>query len=102
MNQNKDQLFETGNLVVTTNCLAKLEGDNEFDETRQFLIRHISGDWGDLCEEDKQVNKMSLETGARLMSTYKTSSGTEVWVITDAVAPSGHRETTTILLPEDY
>lgn len=102
MDKEKDQLFEMGQMVVTGNCLNKLEADGEFEETREFITRHISGDWGDLCKEDKQVNKEALETGDRLMSAYKTSSGTDVWVITDAVSQSGHREVTTVLLPEDY
>jgi hypothetical protein len=28
-----------------------------------FLDRHIQGDWGEVCEEDKRVNDQALATG---------------------------------------
>ena len=56
------------------------------------------GDWGDLCDEDRNENRLSLEQGFRLLSSYRTCAGdTKVWVITEA-----DRSVTTILLPEEY
>jgi len=34
------------------------------------LTRHISGDWGDLCDEDKQVNEAAISSGERVFSKY--------------------------------
>ena len=61
------------------------------------LNRHANGDWGDLCEEDRELNEWSVEHTARLMSRYSTDDGTCFWIITE-----WDRSVTTILLPEEY
>ena len=33
-------------------------------------MRHASGDWGDVCEEDRQENEFALENELRLFSVY--------------------------------
>ncbi len=40
---------------------------------------------------------MALITGARLFSSYRSTTGTKFWIITEA-----DRTSTCILLPEDY
>jgi hypothetical protein len=88
-------LFDLGQLVATPGALAALEktGQNAMD----FLSRHVRGDWGELPEEDKTENQFSLEKGFRLLSSYRTTSGDKIWVITEA-----DRSHTTLLLPEEY
>jgi len=88
-------LFDPGFLVATPGALAALEksGENAVD----FLSRHITGDWGDIPEEDREVNELSLARGFRLVSTYRTTAEDKIWVITEA-----DRSVTTILLPEEY
>jgi hypothetical protein len=61
------------------------------------LSRHVIGDWGDVCEEDKKANNHALKDGSRLLSKYRDSRGTKFWIITEA-----DRSATTVLLPEDY
>jgi hypothetical protein len=61
------------------------------------IMRHEMGDWGEICEEDRQENELSLVEGFRLMSVYRTANGTKFWIITEA-----DRSVTTVLLPEDY
>ena len=63
----------------------------------EFLSRHVRGDWGELPREDKDENKLSLEKGFRLLSSYRTIAGDRLWVITEA-----DRSVTTLLLPEEY
>jgi len=36
-----------------------------------FLSRHVTGDWGEIPEEDRKENQFSLEKGFRLMSSYR-------------------------------
>jgi hypothetical protein len=65
-----------------------------------LLARHVFGDWGDLCTEDKESNERALAQGGRLLSSYEAGLGrdaTKVWVITEA-----DRSSTTFLLPEEY
>jgi hypothetical protein len=58
-------LFPAGQIVATPGALALLE---EAKKTPlEFLSRHLRGDWGDLCQEDKTENELSLKYGFRLM-----------------------------------
>jgi len=89
-------LFSLGQVVATPGALAALEKAGQ--GPKEFLHRHVHGDWGDLCEEDRRENQFSLERGFRLLSSYRTNAGdTTVWIITEA-----DRSVTTILLPEEY
>lgn len=91
----KSPLFPLGRVVATPGALAALEkaGQGPLD----FLSRHVHGDWGDLCEEDRRENQFSLEQGFRLLSSYRILAGVKLYVITEA-----DRSVTTILLPEEY
>jgi hypothetical protein len=62
-----------------------------------FLSRHVTGDRGDIPEEDRKENQFSLEKGFRLMSSYLTGANEVVWVITES-----SRSRTTLLLPSEY
>jgi hypothetical protein len=63
----------------------------------EFLRRHMSGDWGELSDEDVRENEFSLKEGLRLLSAYQTGKGQKLWIITEA-----DRSATTILLPSEY
>ena len=82
----QEPLFSLGQLVATPGALAALEkaGQGPLD----FLSRHVHGDWGDLCEEDRQENQFSLERGFRLLSSYRTLADVKLYVITKQTAPS--------------
>ena len=87
------QLFETGRILATPGALG-MEDDGV--NLCEYLQRHLAGDWGDLCEEDKQENELSLKQGFRLLSAYDTQGG-RLWIITEA-----DRSVTTFLRPEEY
>jgi hypothetical protein len=91
----KKPLFDLGQLVATPGALTVLEKSGQ--NAMQFLSRHVTGDWGDIPEEDRKENQFSLEKGFRLMSSYRTTAGDVVWVITE-----GTRSHTTLLLPDEY
>jgi hypothetical protein len=88
-------LFPSGRLLATPDALALLEQTNQ--SPLEFLSRHLRGDWGDLCQEDKTENELSLKYGFRLMSSYPITDTEKLWVITEA-----DRSVTTLLLPEEY
>ena len=87
------QLFEPGQILATPGALGIAErGINLLP----YLIRHLKGDWGELCEDDKKENDFSVKNGFRILSAYNTPGG-RLWVITEA-----DRSVTTFLLPEEY
>jgi hypothetical protein len=88
-------LFDLGQLVATPGALAALEKSGE--SPMDFLTRHVTGDWGEIPEEDKKENQFSLDRGFRLMSSYRTNANDVVWVITES-----SRSHTTLLLASEY
>jgi len=87
-------LFPLGQIVATPGALEAL---TRADQTpNEFLLRHVSGDWGDLQAHDLAENMYSLKHGFRVMSTYRTKTGDTLWLITEA-----GRASTTLLLPEE-
>jgi hypothetical protein len=85
--------FELGRLLITPHAQDELDPADVFDG----IQRHSTGDWGELDEEDRQENELSLREGFRLISAYIARNGTRFWVITEA-----DRSSTTVLLPPDY
>jgi len=85
--------FCFGEIVVTTNADAKIDPEDSY----RCVNRHLSGDWGDLCAEDKDANEQALQFGGRLFSAYHDRKGVKFWIITES-----DRSATTVLLPDDY
>jgi hypothetical protein len=83
-----------GKVVATPGALKLFmeSGGHPFD----YLARHATGDWGDLCAFDRRQNETALRDGYRVFSSYDVPAG-KVWIITEA-----DRSVTTILLPEEY
>jgi len=92
--------FNLGRLLATPGALSALEQSGQ--SPSEFLSRHAVGDWGDLCDDDKQANDNALVDGSRLLSAYRTTKGIKLWIITEAADDEGHRAATTTLLPRDY
>ena len=88
-------LFALGQTLATPGALSALAEAEK--EPLELLYRHVTGDWGDLPEEDIEENRLSVEKGFRIFSSYELETGAKVWVITE-----WDRSVTTILLPEDY
>ena len=83
--------------VVMTQDIARFMDEKEFYmKVMECLNRHVSGDWGSVCEEDKAENDRALESGDRILSAYETSHG-KIWIITE-----WDRSVTTILFPSEY
>jgi len=84
-------------LLQNVNVTAGAADELAWEDIMLALQRHSAGDWGDVCEEDRQENDRALQNGARILSSFCTPAGVKFWIITDA----GH-ETTTVLLPSEY
>lgn len=87
--------FPFGRIVSTPGALAAVEHSAE--ELLSFLQRHARGDWGEVCDDDRKENELSLQHGFRLLSAYTLKSGVKVWIITES-----DRSSTCVLLPEEY
>jgi hypothetical protein len=92
--------FCLGQVVATPGAIEAMEASGQ--DAAFFLARHASGDWGEVCPEDWQLNQESLIDGSRILSVFRTLKGTRLYVITEAKDEEGNRAATTILLPEDY
>ena len=93
-------LFDPGSCVATPAALDTIESAG-MDAT-EFLDRHVTGDWGDLCEHDCHANDTALVCGSRILSYYRLSTGQAIYIITDAIGDDGKRQTTTIMLRGEY
>jgi hypothetical protein len=92
--------FPLGRLVATPGAIETMR---ESGQTPAFFLdQHASGNWGVVDEEDWQLNDVALKDGSRILSAYLTLKGKRLWIITEATNDNGHRESTTILLPDEY
>lgn len=92
--------FNAGRIVATCGVAARIESDDDFKSfVEDSLKRHVLGDWGELCDEDMQLNNEALEAGERLFSAYLKEGVPDgkIWIITEA-----DRSKTTILFPHEY
>ena len=88
-------LFPLGQVVMTPGAAAALEASG--DDPLAFLIKHVCLDPGELDAHDIAENKLSVEQGFRILSAYRLTDGTRIWIITEA-----DRSSTCILLPSEY
>lgn len=91
----KRALFALGNIYATPGALHALADAGQTPE--EFIIRHVTGDWGTLPKEDIAENERALKQGNRLFSAYTLADGTRLWLITE-----WDRSATTLLLPAEY
>lgn len=85
--------FTLGSIAATATALAATTNS----EVMAALMRHVTGDWGEISREDALANENALIHSNRLLSTYRTTAGRKFWIITEA-----DRSVTTVLLPGDY
>ncbi len=97
-------LFNPGRIVCTRGVEDRRCGDYGFFEfVEGSLGRHLSGDWGDLCSDDRELNDEAIaaeqrgETTDSLFSMYRHIDGTGIYIVTE-----WNRSVTTILFPHEY
>ena len=87
-------LFELGKVTATVGAMALFKKQSV--TPIQFLRRHVTGDFGDLCDEDKEANNEAIWNEGRIVSSYKIDNH-KIWIITE-----GDRSSTCCLLPKEY
>ena len=87
-------LFRLGQIVATPGALELL--DRAKSSGLEYVLRHVTGDFGSVCAEDREANSAAIVHGTRVLSAYEVQ-GERLWVVTEA-----DRSITTIQLPGDY
>lgn len=90
--------FELGQVVQTQSIYNKCKEDTSFyKEVISAFNRYIECDWGDLSDDDKELNDSAIENNNdRILARYNTSFK-PIYIITDY-----DRSTTTILFRDEY
>lgn len=102
-------LFPLGQIVATPGALALLQETGH--SATALLRRHVTGDFGDLCEEDRLENEYAVSRRLRILSCYRLVDAAKLaatprvrrselrtlWVISEA-----DRSATTLLKPSEY
>ena len=96
-------LFSLGHVVATHAALALIQEHGA--SVHQLLTRHQTGDWQELCKQDRDANWRAVFNGDRILSAFNlgsTDRPAKIWVISEGYEPVQSYSVTTILLPEDY
>ena len=87
-------LFDMGDVLATPGAY-RFMNDYHIDDT-ELLMRHATGDWGEIPPEGKAANDRAVKSRGRIVSGYTFEAGV-VWMITKA-----DRTYTTIMLSKEY
>lgn len=90
--------FETGSVFMTLGLSNKAKEDpKNHEEIMTAFERYIDCDWGDLGEEDKEMNDNAIKNNDdRILARYNLSFGS-IYIITEY-----DRSATHLLLVEEY
>lgn len=95
-------LFSLGHVVATPSALALVQELGV--SVPELLLRHLTGDWQQMCKPDREANWAAVIEGkTRVFSSFdiapKGHAGKpiKIWIITE-----WDRSVTTVLRPEDY
>jgi len=87
--------IELGQVSITDAATKALEHVGA--EGVYLLSRHLHGDWGEITAHDALQNELALLLDMRVLSSYKISDNTVIWILTAA-----NRDSTVIMLPDGY
>ena len=94
-------LFSLGDVVATRTVAESVPHDH----LMQCLGRHVLGDWGSVCEEDRATNHEAVQNGERLLSAYPLDESKPCegfgdntpWINTESDSSA-----TTCLFPDEF
>jgi hypothetical protein len=89
----RSALFPLGEVSTTRSALKRLDalGLKPWD----LIVRHQTGDWGDIDDADLAMNEESLYEKQRFFSSYEIDDE-RFWVLT-----TPNRSSTTVFIPGD-
>lgn len=74
-------LFHPGRLLVTPVALDALRANGI--PLISVMLKHITGDWGNVSDDDRHQNDLSIAAGLRLLSIYRLPDGARIIVVTE-------------------
>jgi hypothetical protein len=92
-----DGAMNTGKIVWTWGIRNRVASDKEFAKFLSASFkRYLRQDWGEISQEDKQVNDKAMVEGTRILASYNYNLD-KLWIITEA-----DRSSTCFLFPDEY
>lgn len=87
--------------IYQTKAIANAALDEQF-KTQVIIAlgRFFNKDWGDLCEEDIQLNEEAIEYNGLVHGAYDTSEA-RICIIAESQDGTEY-DTITVLFPQDY
>ena len=95
--------FNLGKVVCTATLNNIMSENKQFaSEVMSALQKYCNKDWGDLCEEDKQINDDALQypEDLYLLAAYKTCKG-KIYIITERISENAGDNATTLCFPDE-
>lgn len=94
-----NKIGDIGRIVATNKVVFDFETNKQMNkDVLTALDRYISGDWGELCSEDKKMNDLAVANpkSDRILARYKTCKGF-IYIITE-----WDRSYTTLMYCDEY
>ena len=95
--------FNMGKVVCTATLHNTMSENSRFaKEVIMAINRYSNKDWGELSEDDQQVNEDALQypDDLYLLATYKTCKG-KIYIITERISENAGDNATTICFPDE-
>ena len=95
--------FNLGKVVCTATINNIMSENKQFvNEVMSALQRYCNRDWGDLCEEDKEINENALQypDDLYLLASYKTCKG-KIYIITERISENAGENATILCFPDE-
>ena len=95
--------FNLGKVVCTATLNNAMSENKQFaSEVMSALQKYCNKDWGDLCEEDKQINDDALQypEDLYLLAAYKTCKG-KIYIITERISENAGDNATTLCFSDE-
>ena len=74
-------LFTLGEIVITPRAALLMQ--NLRINPASLFLRHVTGDWGEVSNDQRRVNEEAIREGGRILSAYGDGD-LRVYVITEA------------------
>lgn len=91
-------MFKMGRLMATNRITRHMDASPKFEEfVRKSINRFINHDWGDISQDDKNLNDSAVKKRDDMILASYEEDDTRIFIKTE-----WDRSVTTILFPDEY